>query len=309
MDNPTINMPRFRVSPANAGKADGFADQRIVVLPGDVIERARQQPLLAGLLPTDAGYFPNAAGHIRRRAQGIDQAIFIYCVKGKGWCELQGSRHPVSAGELLVVPPEVPHAYGADAQEPWTIPWVHATGTHVPRLLQELGASAERPTLFLGEDPHLLALFEELLEVLEQGYGPSRLLYASNTLTHLIGSMIWHRALNWRDEPDAAQRTNQTIAYMKQHLEQPLRVAQLAALANLSSTHYATLFRVQTGYSPIDYLIRLRMQAACQLLDTTHFSIKHIAQQLGYEDQLYFSRVFHAVVELSPRDYRKTRKG
>jgi transcriptional regulator GlxA family with amidase domain len=96
---------------------------------------------------------------------------------------------------------------------------------------------------------------------------------------------------------------------MKQHLEQPLHVPTLAALANLSPSHYTALFKQHTGYAPIDYLIRLRMHWACQLLDTTNLPVKNIAASLGYDDPFYFSRLFKAVNEASPTEYRLMHKG
>jgi AraC-like DNA-binding protein len=59
----------------------------------------------------------------------------------------------------------------------------------------------------------------------------------------------------------------------------------------------------------MDYFIRLRMHKACQLLDTTSLNVKEIANSVGYEDPLYFSRVFKAVVELTPTQYRLINKG
>jgi AraC-like DNA-binding protein len=51
------------------------------------------------------------------------------------------------------------------------------------------------------------------------------------------------------------------------------------------------------------------MHHACQLLDTTDLPVKEIAARLGYEDQLYFSRLFKVVNEVAPSDYRMLRKG
>ena len=290
-------------------RPEGFAGQRIVVLPRKVVAKAMEDVLLRGLLPTDAGYFPKAAGHYMDRRVGVNQAIFIYCTHGRGWCELGGQRHQLEAGDLLVIPPETPHVYGADEEHPWTISWVHATGENVGLFLAELGVSLEHPVIYLGEDPQLLALFEEVLAVLEHGYAPAQLLYASQALAHLLGMMIWHRQQRWRGDPDPKQKINQTIAYMKQHLEQPLHVATLAALANLSPSHYTALFKQHTGYAPIDYLIRLRMHWACQLLDTTDQPVKTIAASLGYDDPFYFSRLFKTVNEASPTEYRLMHKG
>ena len=292
-----------------AQKGEGFTGQRIVVLPRSVVMAAQRQPLTAGLLPTDAGSFPRAAGHLRERGEGVAQAIFIYCVKGAGWCELAGKKHSVRAGEVLVIPPHTPHAYGADSKNPWTIHWFHAQGSRLDDFLAELNISTSGPVVFLGDDPQVLAIFEEVLDVLEHGYTPRQMLHASHALAHLLAVMVRHRHESWREEPDTRQKISRTLAYMKQHLDQPLSLDTLAALAGLSRSRYTALFREQTGYPPIGYFNRLRMHRACQWLDTANLSVKAVAARLGYEDPLYFSRVFRSVTEMSPVEYRRARKG
>jgi transcriptional regulator GlxA family with amidase domain len=69
------------------------------------------------------------------------------------------------------------------------------------------------------------------------------------------------------------------------------------------------LFRRQTGFAPIDFVIRLRVQHACRLLDTTELSIGEIAERVGYPDPYYFTRCFRRVMGRAPRLYRKVPKG
>lgn len=290
-------------------RAEGFSGQRIVVLPRKVVADALAYAILRGLLPTDIGYFPKAAGHFMKRDAGVDQAIFIYCVKGQGWYGMEGTRHVVNPGDVLVIPPGCAHAYGANEQRPWTIFWVHVKGENMAPLLVELRTTPAKPVLCLGESPELLALFEELLDVVEHGYDTARLLYASQIVSHLIGLMIWDSRRNPQGSLDTAQRILESITYMKQHLDHNGTAASFAALANLSESHYRSLFKRQIGYAPMDYFIRLRMHKACQLLDTTSLSVKEIAAHVGYEDPLYFSRVFRSVVEHSPSQYRLMHKG
>lgn len=103
---------------------------------------------------------------------------------------------------------------------------------------------------------------------------------------------------------DSKSRINQSIHYMMDHLDQPLQVAKLAALENVSASHYFALFKSRTGRSPIDFFIRLRMRRACELLRETSLSIKEIAAELGYDDPFYFSRIFKSVNQVAPREYR-----
>ena len=92
---------------------------------------------------------------------------------------------------------------------------------------------------------------------------------------------------------------------MSEHLDQPMRVSALAALANLSPAHFSALFKEQTGCSPRDYLHLLRIHRACQLLRTTTLNVKEIATRLGYQDQFHFSRQFKAFQGVSPSEYRE----
>ena len=295
--------------PDNPQKAEGFPGQRIVVLPQEVVSRGWRNPLIGRLMPTDIGYFPNAAGHYFERKQGVNQAICIYCAKGGGWCELRDYRHQVREGDLLVVPPCEPHRYGADTERPWTIFWFHVIGEDVRLLLPELGVLSENPVLHLGDDPQLIALFEDLLDLLEHGYAPFQLMHASRMLGYLMSLMIRRARENWRVAPDAKQKITYSINYMKQHLDKPLRLATIASVAGYTQSYFNVLFRQETGYSCMDYLTQLRVHQACQWLDTTTWPIKTIAAKLGYEDPLYFSRAFRSIRRVSPKEYRRCHKG
>jgi len=102
----------------------------------------------------------------------------------------------------------------------------------------------------------------------------------------------------------ASEKMEASIAYMTQHLNRPLQVSTLAALVNISPSHYFALFKRHTGRAPMDYFTRLRMEKARCLLDTTKSSVKEVAAALGYDDPFYFSRVFKSVNHLAPSNYR-----
>jgi len=112
-----------------------------------------------------------------------------------------------------------------------------------------------------------------------------------------------------RGEADVAQKIEHSIDYMKQHLDEPVRAATLAAVANMSLPHYFALFKRLIGGTPIDYFIKLRMEHARRLLAETSWSVKEVAATLGYEDPLYFSRVFKSVNSAPPSHYRLSHNG
>jgi len=106
-------------------------------------------------------------------------------------------------------------------------------------------------------------------------------------------------------DSDNAGRIGRSIAYMVEHLNQPLQVSTLAAQASVSTSHFFALFKRQMGTAPIDFFIRLRMNHARELLDSTRSSIKEIAAAMGYDDPFYFSRVFKSVHQVAPAEYRR----
>ena len=124
----------------------GFPGERLHVLPGPLVKEALTRPPTSHLLVTDAGYFPHASRHGRVRRTGSAQAILIMCADGAGWCELEGVRHDVQPGRLLLIPPRAPHSYYADATRPWSIWWLHVAGSDLPALLTAIGLTATQPT-------------------------------------------------------------------------------------------------------------------------------------------------------------------
>jgi AraC family transcriptional regulator of arabinose operon len=285
-------------------KGEGFAGQRVTVLPQATVDAALRHSILRLLLPASMGYFPKARGHLRARETGAEQTIFIYCVRGFGWCELKQQRRQIQPGQLLIVPANVPHSYGADADRPWSLFWFHAAGSSVPAYLENFGASVSNPVVTRASDVQLVAHFEEALEALEQGLSLSQLLYAAHAVTHLLGLMLWQKDQFQRGHATAHERVRKSIQFMKDHLGKPLRVESLATMAGLSPSRYTTVFRRDTGHSPIEYLIRLRMQRAIQLLGTTGLAVKVISNQVGWTDPLYFSRLFRSIHGSSPAQYR-----
>src|SRR6516165_8695912 len=79
---------------------------------------------------------------------------------------------------------------------------------------------------------------------------------------------------------DNSQRIDKAIEYMSQNLDKPLQASELAAVANVSLSHFFALFKQSMGCSPMDYFTRLRIFRACQLLDSTSARVKEIAAAL-----------------------------
>jgi AraC-like DNA-binding protein len=284
--------------------ANRTVNQRTAILPLRSVELAMQTPVLQGLIPLAAGTATSTEPRVDQPALECQEAQLLYCTKGAGWCEINGCRHRVMAGDLYVMPPGASRVYGTDNIHGWSFCWVHAAGSNLEFFLQQLQVSRQRPLIRIGEDLRILGWVLELVELLDSALRPGELLYASQTLAHLLSSLACRQPESPGREQSVSHRIERTIDYMRQHLAEPLRAGTLASVANMSLPHYFALFKRSVGTTPIDYFIKLRMEQARRLLAETPWSIKEIASSLGYEDPLYFSRVFKAVTRATPSNYR-----
>ena len=284
----------------------GFPDERISVLPRPLVAQALAHPVTSRLVVTDCGYFPRAAGHLRSRQHGCSETIVIVCVDGLGWCELPSGSHVVRPGQVLVVPSGEGHVYGADADSPWTIWWMHLAGCDIPALVQASGIGNAAPVLSLGNLPQAVSLVEEALLAMEQDDSQPTLQVAAGAAWHLMALMSRARPGLHIGRSDPVRVA---IAFLQRQFAAKVSVSELADLVGLSPSHFSTLFQATAGCGPREYQTRLRMMKCRQLLDTTDLPVGTIARSVGYQDPLYFSRKFRAVHGMTASEHRARAKG
>ncbi|GAA1491224.1 AraC family transcriptional regulator [Brachybacterium sacelli] len=284
---------------------EGFPGERKLVLPRPYVRAALTRPPVRQLLVTDCGYFPRALGHARSRPEPIDQAIVLICVRGTGWIRTDAGGFDVRSGQIAVIPPHTPHAYGGDREDPWTIWWLHIAGSSVPDLIAAVGATGRAPVRVPGDPSSAALLASEIVSTMEQDTTMSRLLEASGIAWHLLTGLSSSRT----PLVDTEELVERVAQHLRENIGTHISVAELAASVGLSASHFAAVFRRRLGVPVHQYQVQLRMARAREVLDTTSRSIGEIASDVGYEDPFYFARQFRRLHGMSPSQYRSQQKG
>lgn len=284
-------------------RREGFPGQRLCVVPRPQVETALLRPATRRLIVTDAGYFPSARGHRRARSAGTDEVVALLCVAGTGTVRLGGETHTLVSGSCVSIPARTPHEYEASRHDPWTIWWMHVRGSDAAELAGGL-LDTPRPVTRLRAVDRTVALFDELVGVLEGRLSPAQLLTASGIAWQLLTRIAADSVL-----PADGSPLERAMRYLEARIEGSIRVDDLAAMVGLSASHLTALFRQATGGGPGAFHASLKMARARTLLDTTTMTIGEIAGAVGYQDPLYFSRHFRHTHGVSPTQYRAQQKG
>jgi AraC family transcriptional regulator len=101
-------------------------------------------------------------------------------------------------------------------------------------------------------------------------------------------------------------KLRRTVAYIQAHLEEKISLVQLAAVAQMSPTYFAHLFKQATGLAPHQYVSLCRIEHAKRLLAETDMPLIEISIQVGCADQSHFTALFRRYVAMTPNAYRST---
>ncbi|ANI88343.1 AraC family transcriptional regulator [Arachidicoccus ginsenosidimutans] len=286
-------------------RKDGFEGQKLIALPESVLaDYKTRNPAIGGVHITHIGYFPHAEFHYRQRRHGISDDILIYCLRGRGWFKIGDREFEMQPNQYIITPATTESlTYGTYEDDPWTIYWVHFSGSQIGDFNQSFGISSNGLPKDIPLNKKGLEIWEEMYQSLEMGFSIENLRNANLCLNHFLAT-FFYPGKSVKKEADEGDYITQTIIYMKAMLHEKLTVEDMAAKHNFSVSHFSTLFRKATGMPPIDYFIHLKVQRACQLLYDGKAKVKDVAESLGYDDPFYFSRLFKKYMKVSPEHYK-----
>jgi len=287
-------------------KKPSFDGEQVIALPIEVLSKCRNLPLIQHLHINRMGIFPHAVNHFYvRKAGKASYAVLLHCFDGEGWVKIGGKTIVLKIGDAFFIPPLLAHSYGASKSNPWSLFWIHISGTHVSQLIEAVNLNAPETPIHAPYSEHRTDLFNQIFQTFSKGLSISNLMYANLILPNYLATFISHRSFHDLTQKTAPENNlaNQAILYMQQHIGKKVTVDELAENACISSSIFFKKFKQDTGYSPVAYFNFLKIQKAIQVMHTQKCNVSEVGFHIGIDDPYYFSRLFKKQMGVSPRKY------
>lgn len=227
------------------------------------------------------------------RSNGRSDYQLIYIENGPFEVEYNGTMHYLKQGFVLY-PPNVPQKY-IDYEDTKRI-WIHFTGYNITEIMNDAHLN-----FGVYSVPHSPIIQNLLLQLIAES-NQIKTVSSTNGLLLYILYMLGKQVNNSSTTNDYLQNA---ITYITANYTKEIHIEELANVCNLSKSHFMYLFKEELGMTPLAYQQTLRIKDAMSALISSRQNVTEIAEQTGYKDPLYFSRVFKKLVGLSPSEYRK----
>lgn len=196
----------------------------------------------------------------------------------------------------------------ARSAEPLRSLALYIPDVHTNRLIEELWdrdpGQIGMPDTLAVADPILEHTIRGLVRAAEDGFPNT---YAEAAVDFLIVHILLRYANVPRIPPLGAEdaRIREAKRFLRENLDRPVSLAEVAEEVALSRYHFQRTFRLQTGETPNHFQNRLRIERACVALATGLASVTEIASRCGFTNPAYFSSVFRQATGHTPSGYRR----
>lgn len=237
-----------------------------------------------------------------------------WVIRGTGDRIVGNSLEPIVPGEIIILPPEIPHRWVFDPEkndytENITLQFPSAFFEKLQYCFAEFEMLDKARHHFRAGAIVLSPTAEkarELIKRIDESSGEQRFMSMLSLLTFLYHARDY-RTLN-TPEPSVDtrgdSRIRKVIGHISANYSQPLSLDDIAAVACMNRTAFCTFFKKITRQSFVDYLTQFRVQKATELLRNTNRPIAEIAGEVGFNDVPHFNRVFKKVFSMTPSAYR-----
>ncbi len=240
-----------------------------------------------------------------QRPKGRLDFQLLYVASGKAHFYFNNEDTIVTAGHMVLYRPKEMQKYvyyGVDKTEVY---WVHFTGSDVTNILRKYGMEKGQHVFYTGTSLEYSRIFKQMIYELQQcqeDYDEllSMLLREIFILIHRQCTKI-HRIRNEYLE----EEMELAVKYFSENYNTNISIEDYAASRGMSISWFIRSFKQYKNITPMQFIVSLRITNAQILLETTKYSVKEIGYIVGYDNPLYFSRIFSKQKGMSPSVYRK----
>ena len=230
----------------------------------------------------------------------------LYVANGKTHFCFDGREEIVSAGYMVLYKPEEIQKYVYYLEDNPEVFWIHFTGSDVKNILAYHGISLDEHVFYCGVLPDYKALFRKIIQELQlcrYGYED----YIASLFNDILLLVDRQQHEQKKTTGNVQEQIERAAAYFNENYNTKISIDDYAESLHISTNWFIHNFKQYAGMSPAQYILSLRMVNAQSLLERTTYNIKEISEIVGYENPLYFSRVFKKEIGKSPAQYRKER--
>ena len=228
----------------------------------------------------------------------------LYVANGKTHFWFDDKEEIVSAGHMVLYKPEEIQKYVYYLEDNPEVFWIHFTGSDVKNILEYHGISLDEHVFYCGVLPDYKALFRKIIQELQlcrYGYED----YIASLFNDILLLVDRQQHEQKKATGNVQEQIERAAAYFNENYNTKISIDDYAESLHISTNWFIHNFKQYTGMSPAQYILSLRMVNAQSLLERTTYNIKEISEIVGYENPLYFSRVFKKEIGKSPAQYRK----
>lgn len=239
-------------------------------------------------------------------------------------CILVGSGHRLvgnsteafASGDLVLVPPHVPHCWYFDEQTTDTRGRIANITVSLPQTMLEgiarlfpamhdvMAMLLQNPVVHIYP-PRLASPIIKLLQEMKSQTDAERTASLLMLLTLLAKDSPEQTKQTFVRQSVTAQRKQQIDIFITCNLSRSVTLDQLARHVGMNRSALCVFFRREFGLTFSEYLNRCRIREACHLLASTSLPIQTVGYRVGYEHATYFNRMFKSIMACTPKEYRQ----
>lgn len=232
-----------------------------------------------------------------------DHYLIHYVISGKGYYMVNGKKYTLSPKEAFIIYPNTEISYVADKNDPWEYTWVGFNGSDASIILKATDFSKENPViknLAFGEEIQntIMSIYSNRGNEFENAVEMTGQLYT-------LLSFFMKSAHKESKQNSANIYVQKSIEFITSNYSYPITIEDIASYVGISRSHLFRSFDATLNMSPKEFLTEFRIKQACYLLENSNLSITVIANSIGFDNSLYFSRAFKKSKNLSPKEYRQ----